>query len=444
MTVTRLGTANTYDRTINNIGKQQADLANQMEHASAGKRVIRASDDPVAAAQAERARTRMSRIETDQRTLDAQTATVKYGESSLGEIYAAVQEFRSLLVQAGNGTYNQTQRDTLVEQLQSLRDQIQTYSNRKDSNGLPLFRGLDTLSSTPFPNGTSGIQAGQTNSGEYSITNSLNGALAFFSGVTGNGSLTIESGAAVDPATVPPTYTPNQGKAWSTVGTIVDASAASNQTVPLQVEFFYNSDEKLSYRITSNGTAIGLNDSQGKPLVDNTDPLAPQPILELPYEDGADIFVSGMMFSITGVPHADANTPGITGDVFTITPSTPASVFDVLDQAIASVKNAGNADGTTKYGDLAHAMAKAEAEIDTQLNRISTVRGLAGDLLNQAERMGTTLLGQEELMESQRSAAEDIDMVKALSQLKTQEVAVSAALQSYSSIQKLSLFNFIN
>ena len=120
------------------------------------------------------------------------------------------------------------------------------------------------------------------------------------------------------------------------------------------------------------------------------------------------------------------------------------SVFEVMNQAIASVKNAGNADGSTNYGALAHAMAKAQAEIDTQLNRISTVQGLAGDLLNQADRMGTTLLALDEQLEAQRSSAEDINAVKALSKLKTQEVAVSAALQSYTSIQKLSLFNFIN
>ena len=53
MSITRLGTASMYDRTINNINKQQAELTSQMEHSSAGKRVIRASDDPVAAAQAE-------------------------------------------------------------------------------------------------------------------------------------------------------------------------------------------------------------------------------------------------------------------------------------------------------------------------------------------------------------------------------------------------------
>lgn len=401
MSISRLGTANMYDRTISNISKQQAELASQMEHASAGKRVLRASDDPVAAAQAERARTRLTRMETDQRMLDAQTATIKYGESTLGEINAAVQEFRSLLVQAGNGTYNQTQRDTLVEQLTSLRDQILKYSNRTDSNGLPLFRGLDTESSMPFPNGGQGIQSGQPNSSEYTITNSLDGALAFFSGKTGNGVLAVEIGAG------------NTGAAWADAGTIRDPAAATALTTPIDITFQAGANG-MEYS-TDGGTTWAS------------------------YKSGDAISVAGMDLVITGEPKA--------GDTFTVKPSESMSIFDTLSQAIATVKNSGNSDGTTDHGALAHGLAKSLAEIDTQLNRVSTVRGVAGDLLNQAVRMGNTLLARNEQVEAQRVAAEDYDaegMVKALSQLKTQETAVSAALQSYASIQKLSLFNYIN
>ena len=88
MSISRLGTANMYDRTINNINRQQSELASQMEHTSAGKRVIRPSDDPVAAAQAERARNRLERIATDQRGLDAQTTTITYAAAD--QPYAAI------------------------------------------------------------------------------------------------------------------------------------------------------------------------------------------------------------------------------------------------------------------------------------------------------------------------------------------------------------------
>ena len=422
MSLSRLGTAHMYDRTIGNISKQQAELASQMEHTSAGKRVLRASDDPVAAAQAERARTRLDRISTDQRMLDAQTATIKYGESTLGEINGAVQEFRSLIVNAGNGAYNQTQRDTLVEQLQSLRDQILKYSNRTDSNGLPLFRGLDTQSNTPFPNGGQGIQSGQPNNSEYTITNSLDGALAFFSGKTGNGVLAVGIDAT------------NSGTAWADVGSITDPSATDlSVTGDLSIKFTQDADGQTTYSITykqddgfGNEVDVPWADADGNAVTDQ------------PYHSGDAITVAGMRLTITGAPN--------TGDTFTVTPSQTQSIFETLDAAIAQVKNNVKTDGTTEHGSLAHGLAKSLAELDTQLNRISTVRGAAGDLLNQAERMGNTLLAQDEQMQAQRMAAEDYDsqgMVKAISQLKTQETAVSAALQSYASIQKLSLFDYI-
>ena len=409
MSISRLGTANMYDRTIHNINKQQSELASQMEHTSAGMRVIRASDDPVAAAQAERARNRLERIASDQRGLDAQKATVEYAESTLGEINDALQEFRSLLVQAGNGAYNQVQRDTLVEQLTSLREQIVKYTNRSDSNGLPLFRGLDTESNIPFPNDhQEGVQSGQPNNGEFSIANSLNGVLAFFSGKTGNGVL------EVDPY-LHSTGTPNAGKAHAEVGAIKDPAAAAAVTTPTPIEIVFRDNAGvMEYLVVGVGSWM-------------------------PYKEEGAIEVGGMELVIKGQP-AD-------GDGFTIKRSTPISTFQALDRAIAAVRDNHNADGSTAFGTLAHGITKSLSELDIALNRVSTVRGLAGDLLNQAQRMSNTLLAREEQVEAQRVAAEQYDaegMVRAISQMQTQQTAVSAALQSYASIQKLSLLNYIS
>ena len=410
MSISRLGTANMYDRTINNINRQQNELASQMEHTSAGMRVIRPSDDPVAAAQAERARNRLERIASDQRGLDAQKATIEYAESTLGEINDALQEFRSLLVQAGNGAYNQVQRDTLVEQLTSLREQISKYANRTDSNGLPLFRGLDTKTGKPFPNDQEGVQSGQPNNAEFSIANSLNGVLAFFSGKTGNGVLEIDpySHAA---------GTPNQGKAHADIGVIKDpaaaAAVAAAVTPPVEITFHDNVGV-LSYSLDG-GTTLS------------------------PYKEGAAISVAGMDVVIKGQP--------VAGDGFTIKPSTTISTFEALDRAIAAVRDNANPDGSTAYGTLAHGITQSLTELDTAMNRISTVTGLAGHLLTPAERMGNTLLAREEQVEAQRVAAEQYDsegMVRAISQMQTQQTAVSAALQSYASIQKLSLLNYIS
>ena len=59
MSISRLGTANMYDRTINNINRQQNELASQMEHTSASIRQIRPNNEPVAGDLAERDRDRL-------------------------------------------------------------------------------------------------------------------------------------------------------------------------------------------------------------------------------------------------------------------------------------------------------------------------------------------------------------------------------------------------
>ena len=69
LTIYRMGTANTYDNARQNLNVRQNILSGLQENLTSGKRVIRASDDPVAAAQAERALTRINRIQTEQRAL---------------------------------------------------------------------------------------------------------------------------------------------------------------------------------------------------------------------------------------------------------------------------------------------------------------------------------------------------------------------------------------
>lgn len=395
-TISRLGSANMYDRTVNNLAERQAKLVNLMESASSGKRVLRASDDPVAAAQAERARTRMSRTETDQRALDSQVAIIKDGESTLGAANTALQEFRSLLVNAGNGSYTQTERDALVAQLTSLRDQVAGYANRQDSNGLPLFRSLGSAEQ-PLQGGSFLGQSGQTSSGINNIASTLDGVAAFMNVPTGNGVLAVNMGAN------------NTGKAWTDIGQIIDPAAATAVTGPIEIKFAVAADGTTTYSI---------------------DGAAAQP-----YKSGEAIAVAGMNLKITGTPAND--------DSFSVGPSERSDIFSVLDKAIGVVRDAGKSDGTTASGALAHGLAKGLAELDSGMNRMQTVRGFAGDLLNRADTIADNLGARALQLETDRSTAEDIDMFAALSEQKTLQTGYSAALQSYAQIQKLSLFDYI-
>ena len=80
----RLGSANTYDNAQRNLMTRQSKLSNLQENLTSGKRVVKASDDPTSAAQAERALNRIGRIATDQRALESQRTSIVQAESALG------------------------------------------------------------------------------------------------------------------------------------------------------------------------------------------------------------------------------------------------------------------------------------------------------------------------------------------------------------------------
>jgi flagellar hook-associated protein 3 FlgL len=142
MAINRVSTANSYDRTLHNIGQRSSELSKSQEHISSRKRVLRASDDAVAATLAERARSRQLRNESDLRALEASRTALTQVESALGDGIELTKQARELIVQAGNSTLSATDRGILANQIDGLRDQLLEVANRKDTSGLTLFGGL--------------------------------------------------------------------------------------------------------------------------------------------------------------------------------------------------------------------------------------------------------------------------------------------------------------
>ncbi|MGI4779809.1 MAG: flagellar hook-associated protein FlgL [Janthinobacterium lividum] len=401
---TRLASANVYDNTVDQIAARQSQLAKLQDQLSAGKRVLRPSDDPTAAGQAERATTRMARVTSDQRALEVQRNAVATAESTLGDATTAMQSFRTLLVQAGNTSLTATDRASVAQQLATLRDQLVGYANTRDSNGQPLFGGLGSTAA-PFSDvgGTvtfNGI-AGQTAGGDNDIPATLDGQATWMDVPTGNGVFTMTQGAAT-------------AKVSSDAGQVSDPKALTGH----------------GYSVTFNVVA-GVAGAASSTTYDVIDTTTHSAVLSAqPYKTGQAIGFDGLSFVASGAPAA--------GDSLVVNPSTKVSLFGVLDQAIAGVRNGDNPSALTQT------VAQGLAQVDSALSRLSATRGRAGDLLNRVDNITDRQDSRSVQLESERSHAEDIDMVKALSSFKTQETAYSAALGSYAQIQKLSLFNYIS
>ena len=452
-TIFRVGTANMYDNAIRNVSARQTSLVNLQENLTSGKRVVRASDDPVSAAQAERALTRISRIQTEQRALENQRNAIAQAESTMGDAVNLVQEIRQLVVNAGNGTLKPEDRKTIANQLQSLREQLSDVANRKDTNGIPLLGALGSAVN-PFLGPLPGNpdyefkgQPGQSSNTGVSIANTLDGHSAFMFDAKRDGSFH----AAITPGTstviVPGATTPSV----PAMGQPNRALTTSAITVAEGTNFNKNPATGLAYTYSVSFSNVTLdpatNTLSATYNVSSTDPAfvppAAQTLNPIKIGEKGEFNINGlppgMSMKVTTLPtkavDGTITLSPANGDTINISPQ--ASVFSVIDKAIAEIKAAPNSNVA------AQASGQALANIDIGLERMSNIRSYAGELLNRADRITGDQEKRSVQLESDRSRAEDLDMIKGISDFQNQQTGYQAALQTYASVQKLSLFNYI-
>jgi flagellar hook-associated protein 3 FlgL len=137
----RIATAFAFDTSLANLQRRQQALVQSQEQLTSGKRVLRASDDPTAAAQAERSLAALSRAESQGRALDASRNAMQLAEGALGDAGEMLAQARDLILSAGNGSYSDNQRRTIAEAVRGLRDDLFAVSNRTDGTGRYVFGG---------------------------------------------------------------------------------------------------------------------------------------------------------------------------------------------------------------------------------------------------------------------------------------------------------------
>ena len=65
-------------------------------------------------------------------------------------------------------------------------------------------------------------------------------------------------------------------------------------------------------------------------------------------------------------------------------------------------------------------------------------------MLNRIDSESSRLYDQKLASTTDRSNAEDVDMVHAISDFQNQQTGYDAALKSYAMVQRLSLFQYVN
>jgi len=424
MTVTslsRIGSANAFNGVVQSLENQQSSLANIQAQLTSGLKINTPSDDPVGAANAERALTRINRIAADQRALTAQQTAITTAESTLGDVTKALQSFRQLVVNAGDGAQTPSDRQTIANQLQGLRDQIFADANAKDSNGRPLFAALGSALSpfvgpqTSAPDYTFQGLPGQTASTTATIPYALDGNAAFMNEPSRDGVYNVAVTNTVN-GNIPTSRTLTTGNVSVTNSAAVNGSAytlavtgVDSTTVPGTTTVTYDVTENPSL----GNSATGLTASFPTSSTGGSFTVSAMP---------------GLSLTITGTPAVS--------DTITVTPS--PSLFSVLDNAISAIGTAPNNNAATQ------AVSQALNNIDIGAAKVSAIRGQAGELMSRADSITASNSAQTIQQQSNQSSAQDVNMVQAVSNFQNQQTSYQAALASYAQMQKLSLFNYIS
>ena len=396
----RLSTSNTYSTALDSLVDRQARLSGTQEQMTTGKRVNHASDDPAAAARAERALSAERRTVASQRAVDASNNAMTLTETALADSVTLLQSAREALVAAGNATYSDAERRGVANQLQDIREQLFAVANRTDGAGIQLFGGQGS-NQAPFVDAPGGVQFQGSSGQVQAATNdalplTLDGESTWMQARTGNGVFETRVVAST-------------GTAVIDAGKVVDPAALTGSTYSLQ------------FSVTGSTTTYSVLKA-GLPTAQTN----------LAFTSGQAIQVDGISATITGAP---AN-----GDSFELAPSTSdLSVFDALDKAIADLKTLGRSGSR-----IAHSNAINLTQLDSVLGQVISSRSQVGAVMNRLDSVTDRLSSLKLSSQTQRSNAEDLDMTQAISDFSNQQTGYDAALKAYSMVQRLSLFNYLN
>ncbi|MCO6544792.1 MAG: flagellar hook-associated protein FlgL [Gilliamella sp.] len=137
----RLSTNSIYQKNLNSILNTNSKWQKSGLHLATGKKILTPSDDPMGASQSLIIKQAQAQNEQFQATRENADKSLSRQDTILSEANTVIQAIQETLVYASNETLNEENRLDLANKLQSLKDQLLSLANAKDTNGNYLFAG---------------------------------------------------------------------------------------------------------------------------------------------------------------------------------------------------------------------------------------------------------------------------------------------------------------
>jgi flagellar hook-associated protein 3 FlgL len=394
----RISTVTFQNDSVTQMDALQAAMGRTQQDLSTGLKVRTASDNPTGMAQVNQMNVEVAA--SVQYVTNGNTAqtNLQLEEQALTDASNVMQSANSLAVEANNSALTPAQRQNIAAQLQQSLQTLISIGNRTDSAGNYLFGGYAS-GTTPFTQSGSSVSYNGANaviqvqiSENQSISMGDTGSSAFMNISAGNGTFVTAAASA------------NTGTASISPGTVKNAS----QWVPDTYTLSFS--DPSTYQVTNSAGAVVASGT---------------------YKDGDTISFNGAQMTLNGTPSS--------GDQFTISPAGTSSAFAALSNLIATLSST-----TLNNGQLATQIGAALQQINNSITNFSNVSASVGARLNAITTDQSAAQTNQTNLQSNIGAIVNTDYAAATTQLSTEELALQAAQESYASIAKLSLFQYLS
>jgi flagellar hook-associated protein 3 FlgL len=406
----RISTGQLYDRTIQSVLDNQADLSDIQQQLASGKKLLRPSDDPVGAAQVVRLTEQIERINQYKKNSNLLVNSLEQEETVLKSVNTAVDRARVLMLQSGSGIVGTEDRTAIANEINQIKDQVFDLMNSRNPSGEYIFAGF------------------QSGSPAFDFNPSASGNKYNFEGDGGENKIQISDNVSLQKN--------NSGldifeDVLSRIKSTISGSVgATNVSLNVQGQ---NAFDKFHY--TNYDAVTPANNQFQISILSATQAqitnLGSGAILDtVDFTSGSAILFKGLEFNLTGN----------TGDTVNFQLESPQkkNIAETLNDFVNALNNENIADG-----DFLEALSDVIVGVENSQTSIANAISKVGARRNIADSVFASNLDFEISNRTARSNIEEVDYAKAVSELSRQETALQAAQATFSRVTGTSLFDFI-
>jgi flagellar hook-associated protein 3 FlgL len=402
-----------FERSVSSMNRQQGAFMEVGEQIASGKRVVRPSDDPQAASRAVGV---SQSLATNAQQSDSRVTvrnSLSQEESVLDSVSDALTRAKELMIQAGNGTLSDADRQSQASELRGVYEALLGQANSTDGNGSYLFGGYKD-SSAPFVKVEDNDSDPKKVYVEYDGSGAVRQQKVDSSRMmdVGNTGKEVFQSVAAGAGYLAKAGDGNTGTLTFTGPQVTDTTA-DGYGDEYAISFSDNGDGTFGYTISG-------------PSVSKTGTY-----------DGtsATLEFGGVRLTLEGTPEPS--------DTLAVGPASEMKpdVFRTLENMLSALENPLDSDADKAA--FANTLSTSSRELDNALDNVLTVRASVGARLNELDTLDT-VGGDRKISYTQtQSDLIDLDYTTAISDYVLRQVGLQASQKAFVDLQGTSLFDLM-